>query len=325
MSTDNARRLAFFSHPRTASNLILKILNITSQPDILQHPDLPDYGHSFSPAIKLKFDGERVRKPSEWAEEERTATNDHYGKGFATVTEYAALAERQGKTAFFREHSISISDPVAQYCFYSGTSAGSEDAWSVSSAHSTHNGTLLPDDFLRQWYPIFVIRHPASAFSSYYRVLKASDSSPEKVLQQATMVNTYHWTRTLYDLYKHTFGITGIILDADDVVANPQMLISVSKRAGLDPQKLKFTWNATSSKAEIAAKTTHDPQHLEFMETLDRSTGVIRGDLRSKIDVGIMGGKWREEFGEVEGRRLEGWVVAAMDDYRYLEQEKFSE
>jgi len=41
--------------------------------------------------------------------------------------------------------------------------------------------------------------------------------------------------------------------------------------------------------------------------------------------VGIMGGQWREEFGELEGRRLEGWVVAAMDDYRYLEQEKFSE
>ncbi|KAH6857447.1 hypothetical protein BKA58DRAFT_450015 [Alternaria rosae] len=323
MTTEPPCRLAFFSHPRTASNLILKILNISSQHDVLEHPDLPDYGHSFSPAIKLKVDGQRVRKPSEWTEEERTATNDHYGKGLATVIEYAALAETQGRIAFFREHSISISDPVAQYCFYSGTSVDSEEAWSNSSAHTTRNRTLLPDDFLRQWYPIFVIRHPASAFSSYYRVLKASDSGPEKILQQATMVNTYHWTRTLYDLYKHTFGITGIILDADDVVANPQLLINASKRVGLDPQKLKFTWNATSSKAEITAKTTHDPQHLEFMETLDRSTGVIRGDLRGKLDVGVMGGKWREEFGEEEGRRLEGWVAAAMDDYRYLEQEKF--
>jgi hypothetical protein len=329
MATESPRRLAFFSHPRTASNLILKILNISEQPDILEHPDLPDYGHCFSPAIKLKFNGTHVRSTSEWSEKERTAMNEYYAKGLRTVIEYTALAHRQEKIAFFREHSISILDPVAQYCFYSGTSIDNEEPWPAISpennntTHSAQNRTLLPDDFLRQWYPIFVIRHPASAFSSYYRVLKASDSSAEKILQQATMVNTYHWTRTLYELYKQTFGICGIILDADDVVANPHLLINVAKRVGLDSSKLKFTWKATSSEEEIAAKTVQDPQHLEFMDTLDRSTGVIKGGARVVVDLGEMGGAWREEFGDEEGKRLEGWVRAAMDDFRYLERNKF--
>jgi hypothetical protein len=120
-------------------------------------------------------------------------------------------------------------------------------------------------ELLRQYFRIFITRHLASTFSSYDRVVTGSDSHKEKVLQQETMVNTYHRTRSLYDCYKQSLGIRGIILVTDDIIANPHLLIKLSNTIGLDPSKLKVNWAAKHSPEEIATKKTHDPKHLEFM------------------------------------------------------------
>jgi hypothetical protein len=130
MATEGPRRLAFFSHPRTASNLILKILNIAEQPDIFTHSGLHD--HNYDPAIKVEVDDhERVKKVCELSEEKRNAMNEHYRKNLDTLSEYATCAASEEKIAFFAEHSISITDPVAQYCFYSGTTIDAIEAWSI--------------------------------------------------------------------------------------------------------------------------------------------------------------------------------------------------
>jgi hypothetical protein len=331
MVTERPRHVAVFSHPRTASNLILKILNIAEQPNVFTQPVMPD--HHFTPAIKVEFnDNGCVKGICELSEEKRKAMIEHYGKNLHTLDEYATRAASEGKIAFFREHCISLSDPVAQYCFYSGASIEGEEAWSIPSRGEDEKGrrtplnrTVLSDAFLRQWFPIFVIRHPISAFSSYSRVLIKSESSEAKTQQQATMVNTYHWTRSLYDCYKYSFGINGIILDADDIMKNPQLLVNMSKSIGLDASKLKFTWAATQSAEEIAAKATHDPQHLEFMETLDRSTGIVKNKMRSSVELEKEKEKWVEEFGQEHSLKLEEWVAAAMEDYMYLMRNKFIE
>jgi hypothetical protein len=137
------------------------------------------------------------------------------------------------------------------------------------------------------------------------------------------MDNTYYRTRSLYDCYKQYFGIQGIILDSDDIIADPHLLISLSNSVGLDPSKLKFTWAPTSSREEIAAKATYNPQHVEFMETLEQSTGIIQDKTRFPPDLDKEKVKWREEFGYEQGTKLAEWVTAAMEDYRYLQHNKF--
>jgi hypothetical protein len=328
MALESPRHVAFFSHPRTASNLVLKILNIAEQPDVLTQHGPPD--HHFTPAIKVEFDDDgRVKRFCESSGEMQKAMMDHFEQSLTTLNEYATHAASDGKIAFFREHSISLSDPAAQYCFYAGTTIDGENAWSIPSSwkcdnrRTPLNRTVLPDEFLRRWFPIFIIRHPASAFSSYFRILTSSDSSKAKIQQQAAMVNTYHWTRSLYDCYKLSFGTQGIILDADDIMANPQLLVNVSKTIGLDPSRLKFTWTATQTPEEIAAKAAQNPQHLEFMETLDRSTGIVQDKTRLSINLDREKGKWREQFGSEQSAKLEAWVIAAMSDYKYLIDNKF--
>lgn len=328
MATESGRRIVFFSHPRTASNLILKILNLAHQPDILFDPELDD--HNFVPAIKLKCDAYgSARRVSDWSEAERSAMSAHYQKSLDKIVEYAARASNEGKIAFLREHVVSVSDPVAQYCCYTGCSTDGEDAWRIApagghdGARTQLNCTLIPDEILRQWFPIFVIRHPASAFSSYYRVLTKSDSSEAKTMQQATLVNRYSWTRSLHDCYKRSFGIQGIVLDADDVIADPQLLRSVSSALGLHPEKLKFNWTATRSPEEIAAQMMQNPRHVEFMETLDKSTGIVKDKMRAAIDVEQERRQWENEFGVENGKKLGEWVAAAMEDYEYLARHKF--
>jgi hypothetical protein len=302
MMTERPRHVAVFSHPRTASNLILKILNIAEQPNVFTQPVMPD--HHFTPAIKVEFnDNGCVKGICELSEEKRKAMIEHYGKSLHTLDEYATCAASEGKIAFFREHCISLSDPVAQYCFYSGASIEGEEAWSIPSRGEDEKGRRTPLN----------------------RTVLSDESSEAKTQQQATMVNTYHWTRSLYDCYKYSFGINGIILDADDIMKNPQLLVNISKSIGLDASKLKFTWAATQSAEEIVAKATHDPQHLEFMETLDRSTGIVKNKMRSSVELEKEKEKWVEEFGQEHSLKLEGWVAAAMEDYMYLMRNKFIE
>lgn len=142
-------------------------------------------------------------------------------------------------------------------------------------------------------------------------------------MQHATMVNTYHWTRSLYDCYRQSFGVHGVVIDTDDVLRNPSLLVNVTKSVGLEHSKLKFTWTAACSPEEIAAKSADDLQHLELMDTLDRSTGILKEDIRSSTDLDEEKVKWTEEFGDEGAQDLVKWVTAAMDDFKYLESHKF--
>jgi hypothetical protein len=111
-----------------------------------------------------------------------------------------------GNTAFqFQTQSCSIVSTLVPASTRRGN--GHSVLAEIRSQRPLLNSTLLPDEFLRRWSPLFTTRHPASTFSSYYRVLTSSESHKEKVLRQKTMVNIYHWTRSLYDCYKQSLGI----------------------------------------------------------------------------------------------------------------------
>jgi hypothetical protein len=70
------------------------------------------------------------------------------------------------------------------------------------------NESVLPDEFLLRRRPCFLIRHPALAFPSYYRVMLAFMNGDQEKLE--AMMNdlaetcTLRWTRNLYDWYTAT-------------------------------------------------------------------------------------------------------------------------
>ncbi|OCK87876.1 uncharacterized protein K441DRAFT_670004 [Cenococcum geophilum 1.58] len=323
MSSGQSHRLVLISHPRTASNLLIKILNIDEQHEIL--PSSRRTGHIFYPAIKVKFEhGLQAKRVCDWSEEERSTMIQTNQERLNELDEYATRAKNEGKIAFFRDHSISLADPVAQTRFYVGEDSVQEIPWPVKGAGShgalrtSLNNTLLPDEFLKSWRPTFVIRHPALVFPSYCRVLDAADSSEDEMVREGALVNTYHWTRSLYDCYKNAFAIDGIILDAEDIISKPEVLFHYCEKVGIDSSKLRFTWDAKSTIEELAQNKVRDLQHRPFMATMDASSGILQDKAPSHIDIDLEAKKWREEFGERAGAKLEEWVRAAIPDYEYL-------
>lgn len=135
---------------------------------------------------------------------------------------------------------------------------------------------------------------------------------------------TFNWARNLYSLYKDvifknttthdTEDVWPIVLEAESVLCNPALIRKYCKLVGLEEEKLKFTWNAAAEGDDLL----RNPVASRMSDTLNASTGLIKGKLTTEIDLDVEAGKWREEFGEVVGEKIERWVRDAMPDYEFL-------
>jgi len=52
--------------------------------------------------------------------------------------------------------------------------------------------------------------------------------------------------------------------------------------------------------------------------SLQESSGTRQGKVGEGLDLGEEAQKWRQEFGEVEARKLEEWVRGAIGDWEWL-------
>lgn len=119
------------------------------------------------------------------------------------------------------------------------------------------NPTVLPDQYLKSWTPIFLIRHPALAFPSHCRKLLEYDKPAVAGIGKGRSVSltmTLRWSRVLFDWYAtlHRDGsecaadpyasISPIILDADDLIEQPKIVERLAEVMGMDVASLRFSW-----------------------------------------------------------------------------------
>lgn len=124
-----------------------------------------------------------------------------------------------------------------------------QDEEKATFTRSSLNDTFLPDEFLRDWCPTFLIRHPAVAFPSLYRALLelegTGDPDEDKHLGQHCM--TLRWTRNFYDWYMRQRNqsessiIRPIVLDADDTMMDPKLVSKYCSLVGMDPSCVSFS------------------------------------------------------------------------------------
>jgi amino acid adenylation domain-containing protein len=211
------RRFYLLTHPRTASNLLVRILALKNQPNVMRRGPLNIFGYFFLPAAG---DEDRLglgeKDLQNWSEDDRSKMMQAYQAGFDALEKYAATAEAEGKIAFVKEHAQFMSEPVSRFQFLLGEGSINESPWTVrapgvygaGTARSPLNKTLLPDSFLKTWLPTFLIRHPALTFPSQYRamidikVLKGDKESDKQLPTQLT----FHWSRKLYEFYAEYLG-----------------------------------------------------------------------------------------------------------------------
>ncbi|KAK2870579.1 hypothetical protein FQN49_003075 [Arthroderma sp. PD_2] len=335
------RRFYLLTCPRTASNLLMKILALEQQPNVTFRED---GGYFFSPVHLMRFDQDSVGAHVEELTPDQKEQQINCMKNcFKTLLQHVDDAESEGKLVVVKEHTHYLADPVAETRFLYGEESvveelpwalrGRGDLVQTTDGRSMHNKTLFSDDFLKTWQPTFLIRHPALAFPSLYRASVRSSgeeyakSARGRRVCQKTM--TLRWTRELYDFYAEHFATAGVnanletegnatiwplVLDADDIMTQPAVLAKFCNIIGLDGNKLKYSWEKD--------ERPRRPGIMAFRTTIDNSTTIDPSKAGGQIDIDEEAAKWREEFGEDIGQMVEKYVRAEMPDYIYLKSKR---
>lgn len=268
-----------------------------------------------------------------WSPERRKAMMEAYQASFDALNTQLNEAMAEGKDIFVKEHVPWLIEPVSEQKFLFGEHGASEEPWmiiaghEVSSKRSGGNETVLPDEFLKIWRPTFLIRHPAMSFPSAYRTSVDNEGAEAARSQQTIhkLEMTLHWSRVLYDWFarnldhSHLSSREGgvrwpIVLDADDIITNPNVVRRYAEILGFDTSRLKSEWNAATT--EELAKMGRMEKRMR--STIDASTGIVKAKVAGDIDIDCEARKWKEEFGDETAVEMKKLVMDAMLDYEYL-------
>jgi hypothetical protein len=300
------------------------MLSLDNQPNVVENAKR---GYHFMAMIQLPREADLWERPiSQWGDDKdrlRKAAEE----SFESLEKTRAAGDADGTITFVKEHATSLLDPnvVDEFIFGRSDVDASDSRWRLVGAGSdeapeqvsTPNDTMLSISYLRQWEMVFLIRHPALAFASLYRILLevAPRGQVSKATQNIFTVNmTLRWSRRLYDLAAELSGSEPIVLDADDIISSPAVVQKFAADLGMDPSRVRRTWSP-STKEEIEKES---PVNQRFFSTINASSGIMTDKLAGDIDIASEVAKWRLEFGEEGARKLETWVRAAMPDYLYL-------
>lgn len=316
--TKPATRHLFLTGPRTASHLFIRILNLEGQD---AHPT-PKDGYFWLQAAYKRI--EMYSKPiCEWTPEERQAIENIEQQCFDNLLNYINSAERVKKKVMIKEHAILLNHPFFESQFIHGSDAtvgepqvlkGYPD--DVSNSRSPLNMTILSDDFLKTFKPTFLIRHPAMSIPSLFRAVQHEGFKRSSKELNAIETSLF-WPRKLLEFYEaHSQDEYDepIVLDADDVMTSQALVLKYAKLAGLDPDKLCFSWEKASE--EVTSSQSPFVQHM--LGSLNSSDRVDLTKVAGDIDISGEAMKWKAEFGDELGRTLETHVRAAMADYEYM-------
>ncbi|KAA8649377.1 hypothetical protein EYZ11_005637 [Aspergillus tanneri] len=330
------RRFYLLTYPRTASNLLLKILALEDQPNVKSG------SYFFLPLHALRLDHGSESTHIEALAPDQKQKEIKCMKGcFSRLIQHLTEAEAKNQLTFVKEHTTFLTEPVAKTRAIDGqNSVTDEMPWMLDEQNgltqpmegrSVHNETLLSDSFLKTWKPSFLIRHPALAFPSYYRAVVRIGGEDYARSSRMRRYNRYmmtlRWTRQLYDFYADHFAATEsaqgscndcnlwpLVLDADDVITHPTVVAKFCDLVGLDATKLKFKWEKE--------RQERSPREKAMMSTIDESTGVNPSKATGCVDIDKEAARWKTEFGEDIGQMIDTFVREAMPDYMFLRSKR---
>ncbi|KAJ5279111.1 hypothetical protein N7478_004483 [Penicillium angulare] len=307
------------TYPRTGSNLLLKILNLSEQPDVAAQTK---EGYYFHPPLKLRHELGMFDRPlALWEQDYSRLLSQCFKDCFEELDGHLKFANAMGKSLFVKEHAPWLIDPAIQSEWIHDSHDKDEIPMPIE------NPTILPNEFLRQVSPTFLIRNPIASFPSHYRAMRDSWYGSAETFKESgnsylKFNMTIRWSRMMYDWYdkqkslcrEHGTNKGPIVLDADDIMTKPEVVIEYCNAVGLDSTKAKFSWKPLSSDKMDAM----DPEFLRMKDTLHASDGIRQDKLAAGLSLAKEAVKWKKEFGEAEGAKLVQWVQAAMPDYEYM-------
>ncbi|KAJ5930878.1 hypothetical protein N7466_006371 [Penicillium verhagenii] len=325
-------RLWFITTPRTASNLLIRILATDRQPNTIP-------GEYFcQQALNVLEESGCLEKPlGDWSSHEISKIGNIYQESFDQLQAFVKAAG--DKRIVLKEHALFVIDPATRVR-PADSAAKHELLCKVKNSEMSclslpdlpPNVTVFPDEFLASWFPVLLIRHPAVAFPSYYRTYSThwakTPEEREAMKGEIQTAMTLRWARSLYDWYLALWEQIGsdanlprpIVLDAEDYMSDPEMIERFCDTVGLDSSKLQLSWEPASKEA----LENTDPGKRRMRDTLFASTCINPEKIKREISLQEEVQKWQLEFGEDDARKIADWVKSALPDYEFLRERRFT-
>lgn len=299
---------ALLTIPRTASNLLVRILNLENQPSILRHPS---DGYLFLSTMRFKGENDmHSRFYSAWTPSERSGMNDVFASCVADWMRLVEDAEAQRKGTCVKEHVNWMVRPDV------------EDA--VVEEGYVGNPICIPDAFLRDKLRLtLLIRHPALVVPSLLR--SALDNEGLEVVMEEGAEErmrrevSYRWHVALYEMLANERYSSReedvkypIVLDAADL-GNEVLMKKYAGAIGLNPRFFRFVWDAESAEGK-------NKVDARMRDTLLASKGIVVEKLSGNEDFDLerLDDEWRQEFGEVLGNIVGRLVRGSIPEYKWL-------
>ncbi|KAF4989218.1 hypothetical protein FGRMN_9275 [Fusarium graminum] len=180
------------------------------------------------------------------------------------------------------------------------------------------NPTIFPDSFISSWRPIFLIRHPALTFESWYRA-ESGARDVDLADRSWSFYTTYEYSRQLYDWYLSknlSPGREPIVIDADDILDNSPTIKRLCVSLGMDANRVLYEWDT------IKAPENAGRRELEFMTGYWNSTSVDSSKSSRGLDIDVARARWEKDFGAETADKLWNIVESSLKDYDYLKSNK---
>ncbi|KAE8402842.1 hypothetical protein BDV37DRAFT_272560 [Aspergillus pseudonomiae] len=334
------RRTLLVTYPRTASNLLVRMLSLEQQENAISNEK---GGYFFWDSfIKGRTTNSTYTPIEDWTTQQTEEMQQVFQDDFNRWESTSRLAESQGKLFFAKEHIQWFADPAAisDHLSHSESHTPSPVNIKIPTSYGTphefspNNLTIFPDHYLETWRLTFLIRHPALAFPSFYRAMRELEkeefAQPHEMRPLMELNATLRWTRLLYDWCCQHQGEANIgcardtryplVLDAQDIIHHPDILARYCKLIGLNPTYLRSEWDVPNQKVEngTTKKTSHRSPEKVMKSTLENSSHVLKNRTPIIVDIGVERKGWDQEFGIDFGEQMEKWVREAMPDYNYL-------
>ncbi|KAJ6107139.1 hypothetical protein N7523_008462 [Penicillium sp. IBT 18751x] len=339
-----ARRFLLVSVPRTASNLLLKILNIHNQPGVLTNKQGGYF--LFQAFVEATRKGQLAKNPGDWSDEEVKNVHEGFQACVDTLEEWSAKARDENKVLFAKEHAFWLMNPAS---FQEAVTGHDDpefskqfriktDAYGPDQSFSPSNKTVLSNEYLRTWQMAFIIRHPALAWPSMYRAMQkvaAEGFMDEDGIKGSSATNmSLRWSRMLYDwcMEQPDQPTPPPVIDAHDLIHNPEVVLRLCEQTGLDKSVVQFEWENDAKKSDnwAMADPSAPAEEVHFqnraaaimLSSLEASKGVIKDKAPANIDIAAEAEKWKVEFGEQAAQIIEKAVRDSMPDYEYLKSKR---
>ncbi|KIK70301.1 hypothetical protein GYMLUDRAFT_151596 [Collybiopsis luxurians FD-317 M1] len=336
-------RIFLFSHPRTRSNLFIRLLGTHPQIISKQYPFMHGFQKGPENQWPDEIKEELLKALGETKEEgEKKYAHLTFQAGLDDIEKFLAEAQEKGKFGVIKEHSYYTFDSRylnSQIGFASKDSEkprpvmvdrkldviGPEVELDLPSPPFP-NPTMLPDRLVATMSPVIIIRHPIFTYPSYVRAFSVIRESGLKT--EFSLMATYRWQRIIYDFYRAYYNQTDpagkkdwpVVIDGDKLVEDTEgQMKKFCALVGLTESEIQYSWDSLGRPTDRFLDS--------FMGTINESTGVIKGSVSLAFESRESSGipelneqvkKWTAEWNEEVARKIEEAVESSIGDYEYL-------